>query len=359
MKDRENYTVFFKVSLLGLMYLILLLQGGCSVDTDVAGVTDSLDSTLSNDEHWPEITGDYEELVKQSVTKYHDLNYDYSRMLPEGKWNPYGDFLNWGVYSNFDNIPKDPDGIVTSGSEIERYNPVTIAQYALALYGQYLHGDVSKWAFLHQADFLLSMIERDGSIRYYFDYPYYCMSDKYFKSGWTSAMASGHVLSVCARAYHLTKDEEYCDVAEKVLAFLTVPVEEDGVMATLECLDPSLKNYVIFEEYPTEPATYTLNGYMFTLIGIYEWSCVETKSQDTAKELFEKGINTLVKILPYYDIGGFTAYDLSHITLGRDTPHIGVAYHRVHTVFCKIFYDITDIEVFNEYYLKWASYVDE
>ena len=172
-------------------------------------------------------------------------------------------------------------------------------------------------------------------------------------------MDYGHILSICARAYNLTKDKVYEEAAKKVIDFLSIPIEEDGVLTTLEYLDPSLNEYIIFEEYPTIPATYTLNGFMFTLIGIYDWSCVESESKEEAKLLFEKGIKTLEKILPYYDIGGFTAYDLSHITFNRKEPHIGVGYHCEHTAFCKIFYDITGCETFQYYYKKWASYVDE
>lgn len=129
-------------------------------------------------------------------------------------------------------------------------------------------------------------------------------------------------------------------------------------MTTLADLDESLDAYTILEEYPTEPATYTLNGYMFTLLGLYDWSCVETDTSAIAKEMFEKGIITLEKILPYYDVGGFTAYDLAHLTVENRKPHISPAYHRYHVAFCKIFYDITGNDTFNEYYLLWKSYVD-
>ncbi len=125
----------------------------------------------------------------------------------------------------------------------------------------------------------------------------------------------------------------------------------------MAALDPSLDGYTILEEYPCTPPTYTLNGYMFTLIGLYDWSQTGAEGADRAKELFDEGIRTLEKILPYYDLDGFTCYDLSHITWGREEPHISAPYHRVHVAFCKIFYDVTGIETFNDYYLLWASYV--
>ena len=344
---RGGYTI-------ALACVLMIQLVACSIINKELSQTE-----ISQQENWPEHPGEFKELAEKSVTTYHEQNRDYTKFLSDSGYDPLGDFLNWGRDNNYDTVPKDPNGIVTSTTETERYNPCTIAQYSLCLYGKYLNGEANKRAFLHQADFVLSMIEDDGSVRYYFDYPYYCLPDKYFKSGWCSAMDCGHLLSICARAYQLTGDKKYCNYAEKIIGFLQTPIEDDGVMATLEDLDPTLTSYVIFEEYPTKPATYTLNGFMYTLIGIYDWSCVESPTQDKAKELFDSGIRTLVKILPYYDIGGFTAYDLSHMTVGRDTPHIGVGYHREHNAFCKIFYDITGIEEFNHYYKLWASYVEE
>lgn len=307
------------------------------------------------DEKWPEIKV-YKELASQSVKIYRDLKLDYKCFLPNNTYSPFDDFMNWGRDLNYDSVPKDASGIITGKNG--KYNPCTIAQYSLILYGKFLLGTGSKRDFLHQVDFLIKMIEDDGSLRYYYDFSYYCMRDKYFKSGWCSALVCGHLLSLCAKAYRITENKKYCEAAKKVLKFLTVPISDDGVIGTLEYLDPSLKDYVIFEEYPTIPQTYTLNGYMFTLVGIYDWSCIDSDTQDEAKKLFQKGIKTLIKIIPYYDIGGFTAYDLSHITLGRNTPHIGVPYHRYHIVLCKIMFDITKNEVFDKYYKLWASYVD-
>lgn len=296
----------------------------------------------------------------ESRIKYHLHGYDYKKLLSDTYYDVRGDYLNWGRDKSFDYIPKDPSGVVTSIGDEKHYNPCTIAQYCLHLYGRYIRGEGTKHAFLHQADFLLEMIEEDGSLRYYFDYPYYCMPDAYFKSGWASAMDSGHLLSVCARGFSLNKDKRWCDAAAKSLAFLQTPIESEGVLTSLQWIDSKLKGYTFFEEYPTTPPCYTLNGFMYTLIGLYDWSCIETQLtlRSDATELFQKGMDTLEMILPWYDIGGFTAYDLSHIILKRSSPHISVGYHCEHTAFCKIFYDITNRDVFNQYYLLWKSYVD-
>src|SRR5690606_23362682 len=92
--------------------------------------------------------------------------------------------------------------------------------------------------------------------------------------------------------------------------------------------------YIFFLEYQTEPDVYTLNGFMFTLLGLYDWTTL-TNSK-LARSLFEEGIRTLEKILPYYDLGTITSYDLSYITHVRPDfvvpiePHVVPRYHAVH-----------------------------
>ena len=342
------------------MMLCLMLLAGCS---GRAASQKEADSAAAS-EHWPEVIRSeaYRQLALEKAQEYRDKNYSFRMFLSDGPYDPFGDFQNYGqgpnVYRETDRGTFDENGIYIAkyGDSFE-YNPVTIAQQGLTLHGCYLYGSCGPEEFLRNADFLIGMMAENGSFPYLFDYPYYVDRENYYKSGWNSAMATGNVLSLFARAYHVTNDEKYSAAAVQAISFLDVPIEEGGTKTTLAALDPSLDGYTILEEYPCTPPTYTLNGYMFTLIGLYDWSQTGAEGADRAKELFDEGIRTLEKILPYYDLGGFTCYDLSHITWGREEPHISAPYHRVHVAFCKIFYDVTGIETFNDYYLLWASYV--
>ncbi len=313
-------------------------------------------------ERWPEISS-YPQLAASSVQEYWNANYNFRLYLPEGSYDPYGDLMNWGVtkrgqYQESETGTLDENGVfmLKIGDEL-CYNPVTVAQQALTQYGMYLRGEATRESFLDLVSFLMEMQAEDGRFPYNYDYPYYVAPEQYFKAGWTSAMATGNVLSVLARAYHLTGDSKYAACAGRAIPFLDIPIEEGGAKTTLAALDPSLSGYTILEEFPTDPPTYTLNGYMFTLVGLYDWSQTGAEGSERAKELFNDGVRTVEKILPYYDIGGFTCYDLSHITWKREAPHLGIDYHIIHIALCKIFYDITGIETFEHYYTLWASYV--
>lgn len=318
-------------------------------------------SNQTSRENWPEVNTkpEYKQIVNDSLVLYKEYGGDYKRSLQ--KYDTFGDFLNWGIittYRESEELKFDDDGIpmVKYGEEFY-YNPGTVAQYALTMHGKYIHGIESPTKFLVAAEKLIELQSEDGAFRYPFDW-YYYLTEEYFKAGWFSGMDSGQALSVFSRAYHMTKDSKYLGAGNKAFKFMITPINEGGPMDTLEDLDPSLNEYIIFEEYLAEPASYTLNGFMFSVIGLYDWVQIDSDTRNEAQEYYEKGIKTLEKILPYYDIGGFTAYDLGHINYDK-LPLVNVSYHPIHIQFCNIFYQLTGKEIFAEYYKKWLLYVDE
>jgi len=68
----------------------------------------------------------------------------------------------------------------------------------------------------------------------------------------------------------ITKDGRYLHAAENSFQFLTMPQGEGGTLTNMADLNPSLYKYIFFEEYFSKPNGYTLNGFMFTLLGIYD-----------------------------------------------------------------------------------------
>ena len=73
-------------------------------------------------------------------------------------------------YTNLDSggIPR-----VKYGGEL-CYNPVTIANFTLSMYGRDLRGDRTAWEkFLKGADRLITMQDSEGAFRYRFPWKYY------------------------------------------------------------------------------------------------------------------------------------------------------------------------------------------
>ena len=302
-----------------------------------------------------------QDLVIDAISRFPKEARDFNLFLAD--YEPCGDYLNYGnnkeILFNFKELKFDNEGMPkVKYGEVYYYNPVTLAQYSLSVYGEYLKGENTKENFLKIADKLLTLQDSRGGFLYNFQWRYY-LNNYDYKPGWVSAMAQGQALSVLARAYEITGNKKYLEAGNKALNFLITPISKGGVMANLGSLSSSLKNNIIFEEYISHVPTYTLNGFMFSLLGLYDWANVDdSNKKNTAEKYFNEGIKSLTQILKYYDIGGFTCYDLGYITKNREKPHIAVNYHGVHIYLLNSLYSITNDRILYDYYKLWKAYVD-
>lgn len=241
------------------------------------------------------------------------------------------------------------------------FHPVTHAQFALGKYGKHLKGEPGDF-FLSAADRLIEVQGEDGSYRYPFPFRHYTLERPY-EPGWISGMAQGQVLSVLSRAFLLSSDPKYLEAGERALAFLTKGKEDGGPMTTLADLDPSLAGYIFFEEYVTNPDVYTLNGYVFTLLGLYDFW--QASGSETARSYFDRGVASLKLILPLYEVADFSAYDLSHLTVKRETyrsrgiPHMSARYHPIHIMLLHALASVTGDDMFAATADKWETFVPQ
>lgn len=171
-------------------------------------------------------------------------------------------------------------------------------------------------------------------------------------------MAQGQVLSVLARALQLRPDERVAEAGELAFRNLMTPVPEGGAFSTMADLDSSLSDFLFFPEYPSDPIDYTLNGYIFCLLGIYDWSKTDSRSHLEAEEVFNKGVQTTERIVHYFDVDGFSTYDLGHIVLGN-WPYVSEHYLGIHVYLLHALHSITNVERFKEYEIKWADKIDQ
>ena len=93
--------------------------------------------------------------------------------------------------------------------------------------------------------------------------------------GWYSAMAQGHAMSLLSRAYSQSQNPLYLRAAYQAINPFLVPSSEGGVLTYLFGQHPW------YEEYPTLPPSFVINGFMYALFGLY----------DLAKTLESFGIN--------------------------------------------------------------------
>ncbi len=319
--------------------------------------------TSAAQEHWPPYTPNpsWKPLVQQAVQQYTQGNYTYKFNLVN--YSVFGNYLNfdktWHWHAS-STVKFDDKGVpmINYGGTFY-YNAGTVAFWALTQYDKSLGGDSGALTlFFNGLNRLLLMEDSTGAFREPFPYFYY-LNGKTYQPGWVSAMSQGLALSVLARAYHLTGNTTYLNAGDQAFSFMLTLESAGGTATTMVDLDRSLFQHVFFDEYPAKPSGYTLNGLMYTLLGVYDWSQVPDDNALLANVYFNGSVDTLRHILPYYDAGGFTAYDMSHITYQKSQPHVLAGYHRDHCFLLHALVSITQDSRLKYYESLWESYVPQ
>jgi heparosan-N-sulfate-glucuronate 5-epimerase len=236
------------------------------------------------------------------------------------------------------------------------YHPIQVARNAIAHSTLYFETPTLQRTFLIRAnaDRLIELMNENGGLEYSFSWQYY-IGPQTLQPGWVSGMAQGIALSAFARAYQVTCDEKYLAAGRRALKNLLLPYDRGGSGADLRGIDPSLAGYVWYEEYPNAKGpAYTLNGFMYTLIGLHDFSLVDPASG--AGHAFSQGVRSLTKVLPYYDFDGFSAYDLGPLVHGS-RPNISARYHGVHLTLLSALYAITGESVLDVWSERWFATV--
>lgn len=284
-------------------------------------------------------------------------SYDGKRVLIRtvDEYDPFGNYRHSDKMdvAKRKKVTFDDEGIpLTNYRWGTHYYPITIAQYALQHHALYVTKQEldSYNIFIQMAEYLLGSQDENGGWPVTFDHVFYKGRTELIKAPWYSAMAQGQVLSTLVRAYHITGKKDYIEAAKKGLKLYSIPVELGGVFRRFE------NKYWFYEEYPTEPASYVLNGYIYALLGLYDVyiSC----NDELAEKLYKEGIRTLKRVLSLYDLGNRTAYDLTHYTTEGNPPNIAKwAYHATHVLQMSVICCIEPEELmFKETLKRWINY---
>ncbi|MDX9780371.1 MAG: D-glucuronyl C5-epimerase family protein, partial [bacterium] len=185
------------------------------------------------------------------------------------------------------------------------YFPISIGQLALAVFQTYLKTgrEEDRQRFLKYAEWFAEPQNYDEQekcgIRWLTRVPL----PQYQNPGhWQSAFAQSRGISVLLRGYQLTGNKDWAEKATQGLKSFLVPVSEGGVTRFTE-YGP------FYEEYTASVPTLVLNGMIFALCGVYDFVRVFPEHAGAAA-IFDAGILTLEKILPRYDLGYWSRYNL-------------------------------------------------
>lgn len=238
-----------------------------------------------------------------------------------------------------------------------RYS-VTIGHHGLSEISRFLKtGDQDNLsAAVSVADWLVENQREDGAWPVDFDHNWFPPRCRVIKSPWVSAMGQGLCISLLSRLAAVLQRsgdsaaaEIYVRTARMAIEPFKLRVSDGGVSAKL------FDRHVFYEEYPTEPSSFVLNGFIYSLLGLYDFYLL-TSCRD-AHSLYKSGIETLDVCLPFYDLGRCTAYDLTHLTCVGYPPNVArYSYHFIHVQLLSVLNALEDGR-FSVFLERWALYL--
>ncbi len=231
------------------------------------------------------------------------------------------------------------------------YSPVTLSLNAIRSYQKWvrLDNEEEKEIFLANANWLVENINDRGEWPLTLDV---AVGEYLVEAPWCSGLAQGLGISVLSRAYETTGEERFVETARAALAPFHRDITEGGVRTTNEF-------GVFYEEYPLpENPTHVLNGFMYSLFGLYDLYLNDDNAEALA--LFQEGVDGLDNSLHMFDTGSWTKYSLNKVSdLRNHWNYCSPWYQKLHTNQVKAIYNITGRESFRTYASKFETYRDE
>ena len=198
---------------------------------------------------------------------------------------------------------------------------IALGQFGLGCYERFLEGDGPEWlaTAVSAAEMMVADQIVDDTRAGGWGEPEDYQHTFRMRGPWVSAMAQGHCASLLVRVHRETGRPEFADAARRATLPYGVASRQGGVQADLD-------GRPFPEEYPTEPASYILNGGLYALWGLHDVAV--GLGDGDARRLYDEMLETFVANIDRWDLGYWSRYDLY--------PHPGVSnaaslsYHLLH-----------------------------
>jgi hypothetical protein len=198
---------------------------------------------------------------------------------------------------------------------------IAVGQFGLGAYERYLFGDGDAWlaAAVAAGEHLVEAQVQEGHRAGAWEEPEPYRHTFRMRGPWVSAMAQGHCASLLVRLHRATGGDAFAEAALRALLPYRSPVTSGGVQALLD-------GRPFPEEYPTDPASYVLNGAIYAIWGVYDVA-VGLGDADARAEL-EELVDTVAENIYRWDLGYWSRYDLyPHPMI---TNVASASYHALH-----------------------------
>ena len=164
-------------------------------------------------------------------------------------------------------------------------------------------GDVerARAALLSCARWLLEAIQaRDNHLIWVHPYPISYET----RPGWASAHTQAVALQLFVRTTVLTDDARYAASVPGLLRAFSVPVRRGGLLDDVGPYAPWFEKFAD----PENQRPKVLNGMLFTLLGLRDVAA--RTGGMAAREAYESGLEAVLRAMPAFDLGDWSAYDI-------------------------------------------------
>jgi heparosan-N-sulfate-glucuronate 5-epimerase len=241
-----------------------------------------------------------------------------------------------GIFGDF-----DEQGIPMVGwGKRAIYSTVNIAQYGFILHYMWLENRSNDYLNVLTAclNKLIELESHEGEAIFWRES---YSSERYnLSANWASAMSSGECLSFYLRMYQITHDKELLAKAGLIVNGFDKLTSENGIIYY------DKEGDLWLEEYPSEPASRVLNGFIYALLGLVDYYRITEDAR--VKEKIDACFVTLEKNISLFDAGYWSYYDLYYKEL--------VKYYyqkNVHVPLLEVLYKLSGKKIFKQYAKKW------
>jgi hypothetical protein len=228
-----------------------------------------------------------------------------------------------------------------------QYNPIAVAQWGLANHNRFCESaEEDRWRkTLVAADWLCANLEQNAHglwvWNHHFDWEY----RDTLNAPWYSGLAQGQGVSLLLRVFAQCKRDEYKAAADKAFIPLTRLIADGGVLFEDE------ESNLWIEEYLVHPPTHILNGFIWALWGVFDYALVAAEPR--ARQVFQRGIQTLTLNLERFDTGYWSLYEESGTRLKMLASPF---YHQLHVVQLRVLFQLTADARFAALADRWEGY---
>ena len=226
----------------------------------------------------------------------------------KGYYNDLTGKVSAGTILDSDGLPLTQIG---SGQMV--HFPIAVFQYGLGCYDIFLENPERKEKLstvINIAEWAVRQQRGDGS--------WDCFSPLKSNKYTVSSMGQGEGASLLFRAYAASGREEFKLAAFHAIDFMLRGVGDGGVTVYEN-------NQIFLEEYPQTPRRSVLNGWIFSMFGLYDAALMDEKYMG----IFKQCAKTLADNIDLYDNGYWSYYDL-------EKRIASPAYHALHIALLEV-----------------------